>query len=582
MNRYFENSLLYFAFCKLRQNFKKSKAMGNLLKEKIINFDVKNLEKLFNLAKNSFRTLASSIHYSCILNLWKLLAGNLLALSLIFLLGYGINDLLFSLANSNFHLNLSIYLRILFSLFILVSLVFFRNKFVNTSWFFKFLGRFSKFNGKFTGNYLFAYVFSYILGIVCSLIVQYLGFSKFLVIVIGLVLLFVSLLNFKLGILFFVFFMPAQFVLGGMEIGTFSLTPFKILGIVIFISWIYNLSIGKIKFKFDKLGLAILIFSIISLFSIIFSDYLSMSINSVSTIFLFFILYLILMSSIDNFSFIKKIFYTLTISGVISAFLGIMQSFNFTSYGLGAVFMAESIIRASGFIGDANDFGVFMISLLPFIFYFYFQEESKLRKVFLAVSFLIISSAIFLSVSRSVLLAAVIIFPILFYKKIKKKEVIFAIIILIVILLYLSPAILSRFSSYTLERGVNQRVLLLKDSLYVFQHHPLSGIGYGTIRNYIYLNFVTHNAYLQIAAETGIFGLLAFLAVLFISFKNLYLAKKKYFEEKYRERFLIASSLQLALVAYVIIMFFLSFYYDKLLWLFIILTGVVYSLSKND
>jgi O-antigen ligase len=74
-----------------------------------------------------------------------------------------------------------------------------------------------------------------------------------------------------------------------------------------------------------------------------------------------------------------------------------------------------------------------------------------------------------------------------------------------------------------------ERATLMRIAWRIIGDHPLGGVGTGAyglvMRNYIAVQdlgnwlFIVHNAYLLRWAESGIFGLLAFLSVLFVGFR---------------------------------------------------------------
>ena len=144
------------------------------------------------------------------------------------------------------------------------------------------------------------------------------------------------------------------------------------------------------------------------------------------------------------------------------------------------------------------------------------------------------------------------------------------------------PSFVNRFNKVSIDSGISIRGYLISSSLDVFRDYPIFGAGLGTIRNNNYMQLVTHNSYVQIAAEIGIIGLLLFIAIIFISFRNLYKVKKSINKNNADKNILlIAESLQLALVVYLGVMLFFSFHYAKLFWIFIILTSVLINIKDE-
>jgi O-antigen ligase len=76
-----------------------------------------------------------------------------------------------------------------------------------------------------------------------------------------------------------------------------------------------------------------------------------------------------------------------------------------------------------------------------------------------------------------------------------------------------------------------QRIQLYKQGLQVFAENPITGIGAGQFVNYdgemmIERWRVTHNVWLQVAAELGIFGFLAFAFLVWRAFSSCFAARR--------------------------------------------------------
>jgi O-antigen ligase len=69
--------------------------------------------------------------------------------------------------------------------------------------------------------------------------------------------------------------------------------------------------------------------------------------------------------------------------------------------------------------------------------------------------------------------------------------------------------------------SAQERQLLLKRAVYVALHHPLIGIGLSNFHEYSYNGKAAHNSYVEIAAELGWTGLLAYLTFLLCPFRSL-------------------------------------------------------------
>ena len=346
--------------------------------------------------------------------------------------------------------------------------------------------------------------------------------------------------------------------------GAINLTFFKLLGILIFFIFSYKIWKKEIKLKFDSLGLFIALFLITSLFSALSSDFPETSLSNSFRILFYLVFYLILFSLDINEKFLKKIVFTIVISGLFFSIAGIMQHYSLISLGLKFI-LGSSVVRASGFVGDPNEFGVLLISIIPFAFFSYFEEKNLNKKLICSLTFFTILIASLFTFSRSVLLALLLILVVMLFKKRKTKESMIIIAVIAVIFLFTYPELIKRFDYYSINNGIEIRQRLIHNSIEVFKNNPFLGSGLGTIQFFTYRNTVTHNLYIQLLAESGIMGFIFFILILIFACKNLYSTRKNY----------LSKTIMLALLSYLIVNLFMSFLYDKFLWLLIILTSVL-------
>ena len=92
---------------------------------------------------------------------------------------------------------------------------------------------------------------------------------------------------------------------------------------------------------------------------------------------------------------------------------------------------------------------------------------------------------------------------------------------------------------------------------------------------------VAHNSYLEIAAEQGIFGLMFFLLLLWVTYKGL--QKVGRFAKKDKKDFVphMAQAFQVGFIGLLVGNMFLTAHYDKSLWLLIGLAVAMKRLTLN-
>ncbi len=242
---------------------------------------------------------------------------------------------------------------------------------------------------------------------------------------------------------------------------------------------------------------------------------------------------------INNIKFKKQlqIIVNMLLIGIgIQGLLGILQKVS--GRGLGLKFLGEEkasmsyateISRVRGTLGFPNQYGAYIILILPIALSFYFTAESKKEKMFYGGITFISTMGLFLSLSRSSWFGIIGALFVILYILNKQKKLnpkilrgILAILVFIVIIVVLFwDVIMYRFE--TGEKG-EWRTFMIDIALPIIMSHPILGVG---LFNYQYHSFSSfefwhpvHNETLRIAAEMGVPGLLLFVWFVVIIYKE--------------------------------------------------------------
>lgn len=128
--------------------------------------------------------------------------------------------------------------------------------------------------------------------------------------------------------------------------------------------------------------------------------------------------------------------------------------------------------------------------------------------------------------------------------------------------------------------STEERMEAWKTGIDLFMSSPIFGVGQGQFVEHHYLT--AHNSYVLALAETGVIGFLLWSAVLYVSVKTLVLAVMRY---RGVEEARVALAWGLALLASVaglsIGIFFLSFAWHHLFWIYMGLIGAYYSAIRT-
>lgn len=210
---------------------------------------------------------------------------------------------------------------------------------------------------------------------------------------------------------------------------------------------------------------------------------------------------------------------------------------------------SESDLRLDSFLYNPNLLAGYLIGLWPIAMSIIFLSH---KKVILYILNIIIGTGFILTVSYTgwVSFVPVVLFWLIYFRKkiFTKKGIIFT--GLAVILIFSCTASLRYFHTSSLKQGLSiqttissshgatsyyQRLYFLEVGTKIFMEHPLTGIGLNNLKlayqkiqkNIMEIPRSTHNSFMDIAVETGIFGItgwLGFILILFI--KNIYYLRK--------------------------------------------------------
>jgi O-antigen ligase len=247
-------------------------------------------------------------------------------------------------------------------------------------------------------------------------------------------------------------------------------------------------------------------------------------------------------------------------------------------------------LRPGYVAGDANYFATCMLLVLPMAAYFVKLKGSGWQRWFCAASLLIMLVAFTLASSRGGLvgLCAVIAYMVLRSGQSRRGAI--AIALLLLPMLLLSPASpLERMlhPNYGDYVGAQVRREFWSTGLDMIANHPLTGIGLG--------NFTAHsisqevegfkgiacNTFLEVAAELGIPGFLAYCAVVAAALVSA--GKLRGEGKRTNDIFLqyAGQAMQAGMLGFAVAAFFVSAEYQKPFWIMAALTATVPTLLRD-
>lgn len=122
----------------------------------------------------------------------------------------------------------------------------------------------------------------------------------------------------------------------------------------------------------------------------------------------------------------------------------------------------------------------------------------------------------------------------------------------------------------------------------MIRSHPLTGVGLNNFRPLVAqyedpgekVIKLAHNTHLEIAAELGVPALIVFLGIFVAAFRALGRVRRRTHDAASTHLSNIALGMQAGLVAYLVSAFFVSAWWQKLVWLLIFLTMCLHGVSS--
>jgi O-antigen ligase len=191
-----------------------------------------------------------------------------------------------------------------------------------------------------------------------------------------------------------------------------------------------------------------------------------------------------------------------------------------------------------GFMENPNDLAMNLIVFMAPALMIVFNDHRAFRRLVAAGLVLVMAIAIVLTKSRAGFIGiGAMGLVVVYYAMRERPAIVFALILTGTVATPLMPSSFwDRMASITnpdedQTGSRQQRIQLFKQGLQVFAENPLTGVGAGQFVNYdgdmmVERWRVTHNVWLQVAAELGIFGFAAFVFLVWRAFTSCFAARR--------------------------------------------------------
>ncbi len=266
--------------------------------------------------------------------------------------------------------------------------------------------------------------------------------------------------------------------------------------------------------------------------------------------------------------------------------------------------IAEEGTRATGTIGDPNELAaVLLVGLALGAGVALGADRAPLLRLAGAVAVPLCAAGVFLSLSRGGLIAlgALLVAGSIFAGRWRMALTAMLIAVALGGILYFTEiASLPAKERITVSNGGSGRTDLWKVGLRMVKAHPLTGVGLGnfplvsadyavqpgTIEHteviFATEPKVTHNTYLQIAAEAGIPALLLFMTLLVVCLRCALAAARSWSRRGQASMEALARGVFLGLIGMLVADFFISNMFSKLLWVLLALCPAMLAVARAE
>mgnify|MGYP002575011307 FL=1 len=302
-----------------------------------------------------------------------------------------------------------------------------------------------------------------------------------------------------------------------------------------FISYLFKLMVGRRVLQFQTIDIFICLFAGLYAIGCITSIDVSRSLLPTLVFLCFILSFFLVVNLIRDEKWFRRALFALLGAAVIEAAYGVFQNY----FGQLATTwqdtkMFEDISgRVVSTLENPNVLAEYLIMCMPVMFALFWMGKGVRGKVYAAIPFLICAACVIFTWSRGAWLGLILAMFLLLLM-LSRKSLVFYLVGIFAspfAIMVMPENILHRFTSIgnLADSSTSYRVNIWRGTLRMLKDCFFTGIGSGIdLFPLVYpeyaLNGVStaphsHNLYLQIAVEMGVFGLLLFLAIVFLAAK---------------------------------------------------------------
>jgi PST family polysaccharide transporter len=247
--------------------------------------------------------------------------------------------------------------------------------------------------------------------------------------------------------------------------------------------------------------------------------------------------------------------------------------------------------RSAGPIGDPNFYGLILVAIVPLALMRLRDERQGLLRLAAGLSILFLVAGLVLTYSRGdILTLGVALLAFVVLTRVRLAHIAVALVVVLPIAVTFVPASYWQRLSYLTttfsqspgavsDASLNKRAAAGEVALAIFGDHPFLGVGADNYSE-VYFPYArqlnvpdaasySHDIYLQVAAETGLLGLIPYLAALFLALRAAWRGRRAARRARDSLWESLSTSCLLALITYLFGLAFLPGAYPRYLWLLV-------------
>jgi hypothetical protein len=436
----------------------------------------------------------------------------------------------------------------------------------------------------------FRYLLIVLGGIITGTLIVALFFTKALLLVLGLVVVFLIMMRPDIGLLLTVgslifgyttALLPEKFIV--------TMSVQKVFGILTFVSWVLNRSVKKSRIvelkdlliPQNKILAGFILTIVISLF---FAEMAGDGFRRFNSMLALVMFYFLVYKMVDSEKFFRRLLAVFVISSVLIACFSVVQPFVFkgrSEYNVAQIGPFEdpseqhstgTLYRSSG-LYHADSLAINMVIVIPLLLFFFRSQRSLILKFIIILALIASLGALVLSFSRAAVFSLLLIFPFIILRQIVKVSPAF---IIVVVSIALGAALLvpNKFTDRVFSvknikesKGLEARKKMWGTAFDMFKDYWLTGVGFGSFDEHLprysddeYVKVYTelgnpvgpHNLFMEVAAEQGASGLIALVVFFGTAIGGFWRGRRRFKAAGNSDMATLSSALELGLIAFII------------------------------